>query len=106
VGKIAVILTDPSDGWPFIGPVEALGDDGYELIHVRLRQGEKGKGRKRKTQINKERTVNSVSVEDFDGLLIPRSYTLDELRGAEDVIQFVEEFVARRKPIWVMHDNS
>lgn len=105
MGKIAVILTDPSDGWPFIGPVEGLAADGYELIQISLRQGQKGKGRKRKTQINMERTVNSLSVEDFDGLVIPRSYTLDELRGAEDVIQFVEEFVARRKPIWVVHNN-
>lgn len=104
--KIAVIFTDPFDDWPFIGPVQALGADGYELIHVRLRQGQQGEGKKGKTQVNMERTVNSVSVEDFDGLLIPRSYTLDELRKAKDVIQFVEEFVARRKPIWVVHNNS
>jgi protease I len=104
VGKIAVILTHPSDPPPFIGPVEALGADEYEFIHVSLGQ-RKGKEKKRRTQVNMERTVNSVSVEDFDGLLIPRCYTLEELRGAEEVIQFVEEFVAREKPIWVMHNN-
>ena len=104
MGKIAVIFTEPSDDHQLIGPVEAKRTDGYELIHVRLRHGQKVK--RKRNQGNMGRTVSSVSVEDFDGLVIPRRYTLDELKEAKDVIQFVEGFVQRGKPIWVLHNNS
>ena len=106
MGKIAVIFMDPSDDRQSIGPLEALRADGNELIHVRLRQGEKIKRQKRKTKVNIGKTVSSVSVEDFDGLVILRRYTLDELKEAKDVIQFVEGFVERGKPIWILPDNS
>ncbi len=104
MGKIAVIFTDPSDDRQFIEPVEAGRAKGYELIQVGLRQRQKLE--RKMAQHNVERSVTSVSVEDFDGLVVLRRYTLDELKKAKDVVQLVERFMERGKPIWVLHKNS
>lgn len=104
MGKIAVIFTEFSDDHQFIEPVEAGRAEGYELIQVGLRQGQKLE--RKMAQHNVERSVTSVSVEDFDGLVVLRRYTLDELKKAKDVVQLVERFMERGKPIWVLHKNS
>ena len=104
MGKIAVIFTDPSHNRQFIGPLEALRADGNELIQVKLSLGQKAK--RKRNQVTMGRAVRSISVEDFDGLVIPRRYTLDDLKKAKDVIKFVKGFVERGKPIRILPNNS
>jgi protease I len=50
--------------------------------------------------VDVDRTINSVSVDDFDALVLPGGVlNPDQLRMNEDAVRFVRDFVASGKPV-------
>jgi protease I len=100
VSKIAVIITDLFEDSEYTEPAKAFKEKGHEVVHVGLKQGETVKGKKEGTEVRVDHAVDSVSVEDFDALLIPGGYSPDKLRAHEEPVQFVRDFVNSGKPVF------
>ena len=100
MGRIAVILMDKFEERDYLEPTEFLRDQGYELIHVGLKQGLTVTGRQRGTQVKIDHAVGDVSPESFDALLIPRGYTFNAVKAAKDIVELVKDFLESGKPVW------
>jgi protease I len=99
MGKIAVLFAEVFEDVEYTEPAAVIKAKGHELIHVGLEEGKTVRGKKKGTKVKIDRALNQVSADTFDALLIPRSYTFDDLRTNEDAVQFVKEFWKRGKPV-------
>lgn len=98
--KIAILITDMFEDVEYIKPAEAFKVKGHELTHVGLKKGEKVKGKKQDTEVQIDKSVKDVSVEDFDALFIPGGYSPDKLRGNPKAVEFVKDFMNSGKPVF------
>ncbi len=100
--KVAIIAADMVERVELVEPRKALEDAGAETTLVSLKPGEI-------TTFNhfdpaeKEKvdtTAEEVDASDFDALMIPGGVgNPDQLRGDENVVQFVRDFFAQGKPV-------
>ena len=81
---------------------------GRELIHVGvgLEEGQTAKGKKKGTPVKIDKTIQDASLDKLDALLIPCSYSYDQLRGNREVVQFVMEFMKSGKPVYATRLKS
>jgi protease I len=100
VSTIAVIITDMFEDSEYSEPAQAFKKAGHELIHVGLKAKATVKGKKKGMQVNIDRAVKDVSVDQFDALLIPGGYSPDKLRVDEDAVRFTGDFVKSGKPVF------
>lgn len=102
MARIAVILADLFEDAEYTVPVEALLKHGHKVVNVGLRAGITVKGKKKTTPVKIDRFVGEVSVEEFDGLLIPGGYSPDKLRAYDEAVSFVRKFVLSGKPVFAI----
>jgi len=100
--RIAVAITDLFEDSEYTEPAAAFRDKGHELIHVGLKEGEKVKGKAAGTEVTIDRSVDSVSVDQFDALLIPGGYSPDQLRVDDNAVAFTADFVKSGKPVFTI----
>lgn len=98
--QIAVILTDLFEDSEYVRPVEAFQAEGHTIIPIGLQANTTVKGKKEQTPVQIEKAITEVSVDDFDALLIPGGFSPDQLRGDENAVAFVRQFVESRKPVF------
>jgi len=102
MSKIAVLITDLFEDIEYTKPADSFKDKGHELVHVGLNVGETVKGKKKQTPVKIDKAVQDVSVDDFDGLLIPGGYSPDKLRAYKEPVEFVKKFVESGKPVFLI----
>jgi protease I len=102
MSKIAVIISDMFEDSEYTEPVKAFKEKGHTIVHVGLKKGETVKGKKEGTDVRIDLSVNDVSVNDFDALLIPGGYSPDKLRAHEEPVRFVRDFVESGKPVFAI----
>jgi protease I len=98
--RVAVIFMNWFEDEDCLEPLNLLDEKGYELIRVGVRKGETVKGRQGATRVRIDQALGDVSPDSFDALLIPRGYTLDEIRKAKGIVDWVENFLETGKPVW------
>lgn len=98
--KIAVILDDMFEDSEYFEPVGAFSTAGHKITNVGLKKGKIVKGKKEGKQVDIDKSVNDVSVDDFDALLIPGGYSPDKLRSHKEAVDFVKDFVDSGKPVF------
>jgi protease I len=100
--KVAILAADMFERVELEEPRKALEDSGAQTEVVSIHDGEI-KGFDHFDPVNTvkvDRTVEEVSVDDYDALLIPGGVgNPDQLRGDENAVNFVREFAAAGKPI-------
>lgn len=99
MSKIAVILAEHFEDVEYTKPAKAFRDNGHELVIVGLKGGEILKGKRGNASARVEKSVQDVSVNDFDALFIPGGYSPDKLRVDDNAVQFTKEFVESGKPV-------
>ena len=103
--KIAILAADMFERVELEEPRQALEDAGAEVEVVSLEEGEI-KGFDHFDPANTvpvDRTVEDVSPEEYDALMIPGGVgNPDLLRGDENAVSFVRDFHAAGKPIAVI----
>lgn len=102
MSKVAVIITDMFEDSEYTEPAKAFRNAGHTLVHVGFKAGEAVHGKKGGTAVTIEKTVQEVSVEEFDALLIPGGYSPDKLRVDEDAVRFAGDFVRSGKPVFLI----
>jgi protease I len=100
--RIAFLATDGFEQVELTQPWEAIKAAGAEVVLVSPKSGkiqgmhhdEKG------DQFKVDQTVDAVSAEDFDGLVLPGGVANpDTLRTCEDSVSFVRDFFKQHKPV-------
>jgi protease I len=102
MSKIAVIIADLFEDSEYTEPVKTFKEKGHTIVHVGLKKGENVRGKKEGTEVRIDLSVNDVSVNDFDALLIPGGYSPDKLRAHDEPVRFVRDFVESGKPVFAI----
>jgi len=102
MSHIAVIITDLFEDSEYTEPAKAFTEAGHTLTHVGLEAGKKVKGKKDNTPVKIDKSVESLSADDFDALLIPGGYSPDKLRADENAVKFARDFVESGKPVFAI----
>jgi protease I len=100
--KIAILATDGVEQVELTGPRDALLDAGAKVDLVSLEKGEiQGFNHlDHGDTFPVDRTLDEVSADDYDGLLIPGGVANgDFLRASEDAVRFTKDFATAHKPI-------
>jgi len=100
--KVAILAADMVERVELIEPRKALEDAGAETTLISLKPGEI-------TTFNHfdpaetekvDKTAEEVDASDYDALMIPGGVgNPDQLRGDENVVQFVRDFFEQGKPV-------
>ena len=103
--KVAILAADMFERVELEEPRKALEDAGATTEVVSIHDGEiKGFDHfDPVTTVKVDRTIEEVSVDDYDALLIPGGVgNPDQLRGDENAVAFVREFAEAGKPMAVI----
>jgi protease I len=102
---VAILAADMFERVELEQPKQALEDAGAKTEIVSIHEGEiQGFDHfDPAKKIKVDKTVEEISVGDYDALLIPGGVgNPDQLRGDENAVGFVREFVESRKPLAVI----
>jgi protease I len=103
--KIAILAADMFERVELEEPRKALEEAGATTEVVSIHDGEiRGFDHfDPATTVKVDRTVEEVSVDDYDALLIPGGVgNPDQLRGDENAVAFVRDFAESKKPMAVI----
>lgn len=101
MSKIAVIVTNDVEDIEYTSPVDALKNAGHEVVTIENKAGNPING-KHGLAITADKGIADVSVDDFDGLLIPGGFSPDQLRADERFVDFVKAFLLGDKPVFAI----
>jgi protease I len=100
--RVAILAADMFERVELEKPRDALKDAGAEVEIVSIHDG-KIKGFDHfdpANEVDVDKTVEEVSVDDYDALMIPGGVgNPDQLRGDENAVHFVRDFVESKKPV-------
>lgn len=97
--KIAVLIENGFEDSEFSKPYEALKKEGHQVTIIGPEANTDYKGKNGEAKAHSDKSLNEVSAEQFDGLLIPGGHAPEKLRLHEKAIQLVKEFGQQNKPI-------
>lgn len=97
--KIAFLVTDGFEDIEVKVPYDRLKTLGYKTVIVGTTEGREITGKRGKVRYRTELSIESVTSEDFDAIIIPGGYSPDKLRVNSQVVDFVREFYSTNKPI-------
>ncbi len=103
--KVAILAADMFERVELEKPRKALEDAGANTEVVSIHDGEiQGFDHFKPAKwVKVDKTVEEVSVDDYDALLIPGGVgNPDQLRGDENAVDFVREFAESKKPMAVI----
>lgn len=96
--RIALLATDEFEDSELIKPLEALKDADATVVIISNKSG--SISGKNGTEITVDTTIEDVSSDDYDGLLIPGGVgNPDVMRTEEKAVEFVRGFFASHKPV-------
>src|SRR3954449_1005614 len=100
--KVAVLFTDGVEQVELDKPVEGLKDEGADVTYLTLEPGEVQAFNHldHGDKIQVDSAVKDADASDYDGLLLPGGVANpDLLRGDDDAVKFVGDFVKQKKPV-------
>ena len=103
--KVAILAADMFERVELEKPRKALEDAGATTEVISIHDGEiKGFDHfDPANTVKVDKTVEEVSVDDYDALLIPGGVgNPDQLRGDENAVAFTQDFAASKKPMAVI----
>ena len=103
--RVAILAADMFEQVELVEPRKALEEAGAQTELISIHDGEiQGFNHfDPADKLKVERTVEEISVEDYDGLLVPGGVgNPDQLRGDENAVAFVRDFAGSGKPMGVI----
>jgi protease I len=103
--RVAILAADMFERVELVEPRKALEETGAQTELISIHDGEiQGFDHFEPSEkLPVAKTVEEVSVDDYDALLIPGGVgNPDQLRGDENAVGFVREFAASKKPMAVI----
>ncbi len=100
--KIAVLITDEFEDSEFTSPAEAYKKAGHEVITIEKEAGKTIKGKQGEASVKIDKSIDDVSPEEFDALLLPGGHSPDSLRGDDRFVDFTRDFYNSGKPVFAI----
>ncbi len=96
--KVLVLAADLFEDMELLYPLHRLREEGVAVTVAGLDDspvtGKKGYG-----PLSVDTTVDQLSAQDFDGIVIPGGFAPDKLRRSEQVLSLVRDFDGAGKPV-------
>ena len=101
LAKVAAVVTNLVEDVEFTEPVKALQEAGHNVVTIEKTAGSEVEG-KHGTKIKITISIDDVSVDDFDALLIPGGFSPDQLRADDRFVNFAKGFMDAKKPVFAI----
>jgi protease I len=99
MATIAVAITDLFEDVEYTEPAAAFRNAGHTLVHVGLKESSTVRGKAKGTEVTIDKSISTVSPDDFDALFIPGGCSPDHLRVDDGAVRFARQFVESGKPV-------
>lgn len=99
---IGVIIDEMFEDVEYTEPAKAFKEEGHDLIHIGLREGQIVKGKRKNTPVIIEKSISQVDPSDLDAILIPGGCSPDHLRGYSSAVKFIKNFFKTNKPVFAI----
>lgn len=100
--KIAVLITDEFEDAEFTSPAQTYQQAGHQVITIENKAGKTIVGKRGEAKVTIDKSIDDVTVADFDALLLPGGHSPDSLRGDDRFVEFTRDFAASGKPIFAI----
>jgi protease I len=99
MAKVAFIVDEMFEDSEFQMPYERVQEYGHDPVIIGLEAGKKLEGKKGTVSITTEKSIEDVSADDFDALVIPGGYSPDKIRSNEHMVAFTRGISEAQKPV-------
>ncbi len=99
MAKVAFIVDEMFEDSEFHVPFERVKEAGHQAVIVGLEKGKSLEGKGGEVNITVERSIDEVSAEEFDGLVIPGGYSPDKIRTNGGMVAITKAMVGSDKPV-------
>jgi protease I len=98
MAKVAFIVDEMFEDSEFKVPYERVREAGHEAVVVGLQRGKKLLGKQGKVTITTDVSIDEVSADQFDALVIPGGYSPDKIRANEGMVALTRSIHGAGKP--------
>ncbi|MCC5892822.1 type 1 glutamine amidotransferase domain-containing protein [Exiguobacterium sp.] len=102
MAKVATLITDMFEDVEFTEPRDALVEAGHEVVTIEKSAGNTVEGKQGESKVTIDKSIDDVSPEDFDALLLPGGFSPDLLREDDRFVQFAKAFMDAKKPVFAI----
>jgi protease I len=99
MAKVAFIVDEMFEDSEFRVPYNGVRQAGHEAVIVGLSSGKKLEGKKGKETVTTDVSIDEVSPEEFDALVIPGGYSPDKIRANEKMVELTRSIFQSSKPV-------
>jgi protease I len=99
MAKVAFIVDEMFEDSEFRVPYDGVRQAGHEAVIVGLSSGKKLEGKKGKETVTTDVSIEEVSPEEFDALVIPGGYSPDKIRTNEKMVELTRSILQSSKPV-------
>jgi protease I len=99
MARFAFIIDEMFEDSEFRVPYDGVRQSGHEAVIVGLSSGKKLEGKKGKENITTDVSIDEVSPEEFDALVIPGGYSPDKIRTNEKMVELTRSIFQASKPV-------
>ena len=99
MAKVAFIMDNVFEDSEFRVPYDRVKETGHEPVIVGLEKGKELEGKKGKEKVTTDVSIDEVSPDEFDALVIPGGYSPDLIRTNDQMVSFVRSIYEGQKPV-------
>jgi protease I len=99
MAKVAFIIDELFEDSEFRVPFDAVKEAGHEAVIVGLEAGKKLEGKKGKETITTDVSIDEVTTDQFDAVVIPGGYSPDKIRLSKGMVEFTRSLATSDKPV-------
>ena len=99
MAKIAFIMDEMFEDSEFTVPYQRVKELGHQPVIVGLESGKKIEGKKGEETVTTEASIEDVSANEFDAVVIPGGYSPDKIRTNPKMVEFTRSIFESRKPV-------
>ena len=97
--RVAFIMDEMLEDSEFRVPYNRVKEAGHQPVIVGLESGKKVSGKKGDEKVTIEKSIDEVSPEEFDALVIPGGYSPDKIRANEKMVELTRSIAGDEKPV-------
>lgn len=99
MAKVAFIVDEVFEDSEFKVPYERVKEAGHEAVIVGLDAHKKLEGKKGDVSITTDLSIDEVTSDQFDALVIPGGYSPDKIRMSKGMVELTRQMATTGKPV-------
>lgn len=99
MSRVAFIMDEMFEDSEFRVPYDQVKEAGHEPVIVGLERGKKIAGKKGKETVKTDVSIDEVTPDEFDALVIPGGYSPDKIRLSKGMVEFTQKIAGSDKPV-------